>query len=136
MSILEWQFDGAPWAVLDIETTGLIPGSDRIIEISVVHLEPHDDADGTVRLYHGELDFISRVIQLSHPFGLFLLTLKLPLAPAGILLKLPLASSGVPFSSTIGRAYRPESTFPPHSYYPLHFRFPLRVIRRFSAVAY
>src|SRR5207245_7455187 len=39
-SVLDTSISGTPVAVVDIETTGLHPGADRLIEISVVRVEP------------------------------------------------------------------------------------------------
>lgn len=38
--ILDSPVNETPFAVLDLETTGLIPGLDRIVEVSVVRMEP------------------------------------------------------------------------------------------------
>jgi len=39
-TVLETPVSQAPLAVVDIETTGLHPGADRVVEISVVRIEP------------------------------------------------------------------------------------------------
>ena len=38
MSIADWQISDTGFAVIDVETTGCSPGTDRIIEVGVVHL--------------------------------------------------------------------------------------------------
>jgi DNA polymerase-3 subunit epsilon len=38
--VLNRRIDETPLAVLDLETTGLIPGHDRVVEVSVVHVDP------------------------------------------------------------------------------------------------
>ena len=44
MSILNWQVAGAPLAIVDVETTGFNPGHDRVVEVSVVHLDQGEPA--------------------------------------------------------------------------------------------
>jgi DNA polymerase-3 subunit epsilon len=40
MTIAAWNPGQTPYAVVDVETTGLTPAFDRIVEITVVHLDP------------------------------------------------------------------------------------------------
>lgn len=46
LGVLEWQIHQTPWAVVDLETTGLRAGPDRVVELSVVRVAP----DGSSRL--------------------------------------------------------------------------------------
>ncbi len=43
-SIIDSPVQGVPVAVVDIETTGLYPGADRLVELSVVRVEPGQPA--------------------------------------------------------------------------------------------
>lgn len=38
--IANWKIADAPIAIVDLETTGLLPGIDRVVEVSVVRFEP------------------------------------------------------------------------------------------------
>lgn len=38
--ILDWRVHETPIAVVDLETTGFTMGSDRVIELSIVHIDP------------------------------------------------------------------------------------------------
>lgn len=60
MSILNWQVAGAPWAIVDVETTGLNPGHDRVIEVSVVHLDQEEP-----KLVFDTLVFPDRAVDLT-----------------------------------------------------------------------
>lgn len=41
--ICGWEIDKTPIAVIDFETTGLTPGADRVVEVSVIRLEPGEE---------------------------------------------------------------------------------------------
>ncbi|MGC8886311.1 MAG: 3'-5' exonuclease [Verrucomicrobiia bacterium] len=41
--ILNWNVEETPIAVIDVETTGLNSNFDRIVEISIVHINPNDN---------------------------------------------------------------------------------------------
>jgi DNA polymerase-3 subunit epsilon len=38
--IFDSRIDGSPIAIIDFETTGLTPGVDRVVEVSVIKIEP------------------------------------------------------------------------------------------------
>ena len=40
---------GGGFAVVDVETTGLFPGRDRVVEVAVVHLDPGANVTGEFR---------------------------------------------------------------------------------------